>query len=106
VVSGTDARNKNVNKVNTKATLRVAVDAHWIPQWSRDQLRASVRWLLSFRAPLLTGPVQPQYAPNSNSILISSTLHRSQAQNIDDCLSKARPPALPPAAAALTRQRS
>jgi hypothetical protein len=68
--------------------------------------RQCVGWLLLFRAPLLTRRVQPHYAPNSNSILISSTLHRSQAQNIDDCLSKVRLPPLSPNIAALTRGRS
>ncbi|KAI0044285.1 hypothetical protein FA95DRAFT_1497345 [Auriscalpium vulgare] len=62
---------QNVNKVNTKATLRCSPDAPWVPLWARDALRRS-----------------PAYAASSQSILITSTVHRSQARNIDDCLSK------------------
>ncbi|KAA1467159.1 hypothetical protein DENSPDRAFT_228634 [Dentipellis sp. KUC8613] len=62
---------QNVNKVNTKATLRCPVDASWIPQWAIEGLRKST-----------------YYVSSSQSILITSTLHRSQAQNVDDCLSK------------------
>ncbi|EIN09522.1 hypothetical protein PUNSTDRAFT_101371 [Punctularia strigosozonata HHB-11173 SS5] len=63
---------QNVNKVNTKATLRCPVDAGWIPPWARGYIVRS-----------------PHYAASSRSILITSTVHRSQAQNIDECLSKA-----------------
>ncbi|KAK7037773.1 hypothetical protein VNI00_010734 [Paramarasmius palmivorus] len=62
---------QNVNKVNTKATLRCDLNADWIPLWARPEITKS-----------------PQYAPSSKSILITSTLYRSQAQNIEDCLSK------------------
>jgi hypothetical protein len=34
------------------------------------------------------GGVQPYYAANTHSILLTSTLHRTQSQNVDDCLSK------------------
>jgi hypothetical protein len=33
---------KNVNKVNTKATLRCAVDSPWIPLWAKPELAKSV----------------------------------------------------------------
>ena len=33
---------QNVNKVNTKVTVRCALDASWIPSWARDGLRESV----------------------------------------------------------------
>lgn len=33
---------QNVNKVNTKATLRCSVHADWIPPWARDALRNTV----------------------------------------------------------------
>lgn len=33
---------QNVNKVNTKATLRCPVDSPWIPLWARNELKKSV----------------------------------------------------------------
>lgn len=33
---------QNVNKVNTKATVRCALDSTWIPSWARDALQQSV----------------------------------------------------------------
>ncbi|KZV72631.1 hypothetical protein PENSPDRAFT_575865 [Peniophora sp. CONT] len=62
---------QNVNKVNTKATLRVPLDLPWIPLWARDELRKS-----------------PHFAPSSQSIVMTSTATRSQAQNVEDVLSK------------------
>lgn len=62
---------QNVNKVNTKATLRCPLDSEWIPRWARAGLCKS-----------------PYFVSSSRSILIKSMAHRSQAQNIDDCLSK------------------
>ncbi|KAF5378962.1 hypothetical protein D9757_009122 [Collybiopsis confluens] len=62
---------QNVNKVNTKATLRCSVNADWIPLWARPDLAAS-----------------PQYVVSTKSLLIKSTVYRSQAQNIEDCLTK------------------
>ncbi|KAH8983881.1 hypothetical protein EDB92DRAFT_1803521 [Lactarius akahatsu] len=62
---------QNVNKVNTKSTLRCALDSSWIPLWAHDGLLAS-----------------PYFVRSTRSILLTSTLHRSQAQNVDDCLSK------------------
>ncbi|KAJ7672290.1 hypothetical protein DFH06DRAFT_1467798 [Mycena polygramma] len=62
---------QNVNKVNTKATLRCAIDEDWIPLWAKPALKQS-----------------PHYISSSQSIQITSTVHRSQSHNIDECLSK------------------
>jgi len=62
---------QNVNKVNTKATVRCALDVPWIPAWAKTVLAKD-----------------PHYAPSSHSLLVTSTTTRSQAQNIDDCLAK------------------
>ncbi|KAJ7825956.1 RF-1 domain-containing protein [Mycena leptocephala] len=62
---------QNVNKVNTKATLRCAVDEDWIPIWAKPELKRS-----------------PYYVSSSQSIQITSAVHRSQSQNIEECLSK------------------
>ncbi|KAJ7082843.1 hypothetical protein B0H15DRAFT_912135 [Mycena belliarum] len=63
---------QNVNKVNTKATLRCRIDEPWIPLWAQPELKRS-----------------PYYVSSSQSIQITSTVHRSQSQNVDECLSKA-----------------
>ncbi|KAJ7036818.1 RF-1 domain-containing protein [Mycena alexandri] len=62
---------QNVNKVNTKATLRCPIDEDWIPLWAKPELKRS-----------------PYYVSSSQAIQIVSTVHRSQSQNIDECLSK------------------
>ncbi|KAF8151007.1 peptide chain release factor class I/class II [Crassisporium funariophilum] len=62
---------QNVNKVNTKATLRCPVNAAWIPRWALPDLIKN-----------------PHYVASTHSILITSTVHRSQAQNIAECLQK------------------
>jgi len=62
---------QNVNKVNTKATVRCALDSTWIPSWAHGSLQET-----------------PYFVKSTRSILLTSTLHRSQAQNVDDCLSK------------------
>lgn len=62
---------QNVNKVNTKATLRCSLESSWIPLWAHDGLQKT-----------------PYFVRSTRSILLTSTVHRSQAQNIDDCLSK------------------
>ncbi|KAI0775266.1 hypothetical protein BD413DRAFT_603224 [Trametes elegans] len=56
---------QNVNKVNTKATIRVPIQTPWIPVWARDYLKKT-----------------PSYVSSSQSILLTSTVHRSQAQNL------------------------
>ncbi|KAF7424668.1 hypothetical protein PC9H_009978 [Pleurotus ostreatus] len=62
---------QNVNKVNTKVTLRCPLNSAWIPMWAHAALRKL-----------------PTYVSSSQSLLITSTSSRSQAQNIDDCLAK------------------
>ncbi|GLB41008.1 putative RF-1 domain containing protein [Lyophyllum shimeji] len=62
---------QHVNKVNTKATVRCPLDSPWIPEWARPVLKED-----------------PHYVSSTNSILIQSTVYRSQAQNVEDCLSK------------------
>jgi hypothetical protein len=39
---------QNVNKVNTKATVRCAIDSHWIPAWAKPMLQQSVRIFKTF----------------------------------------------------------
>ncbi|KAH8118110.1 hypothetical protein DFH11DRAFT_1851108 [Phellopilus nigrolimitatus] len=62
---------QNVNKVNTKCTTKCPLSVTWIPLWAKKALRQN-----------------PAYIASSDSLLLTSTLHRSQAQNVDDCLSK------------------
>ncbi|KAF8622007.1 hypothetical protein AX15_007361 [Amanita polypyramis BW_CC] len=62
---------QNVNKVNTKASLRCSVNVPWIPTWARVELQRSTH-----------------YVSSTNEILITSTVHRSQAQNVEECLSQ------------------
>lgn len=62
---------QNVNKVNTKATVRCSLDKEWIPKWAKDGLMRT-----------------PAYVPSSRSLLVTSTQYRSQAQNIEDCFTK------------------
>jgi len=62
---------QNVNKVNTKVTLRCALESTWIPSWAHDGLQKS-----------------PYFVKSTRSILLTSMLHRSQVQNVGDCLSK------------------
>ncbi|KAF9449771.1 hypothetical protein P691DRAFT_790537 [Macrolepiota fuliginosa MF-IS2] len=62
---------QNVNKVNTKAVIKCSLNSSWIPAWARAELIRS-----------------PYYVSSSHSIQLSSTVTRSQAQNVDDCLAK------------------
>ncbi|THH21640.1 hypothetical protein EUX98_g8313 [Antrodiella citrinella] len=62
---------QNVNKVNTKATLRCHLKSPWMPLWAKDTLKKS-----------------PAYVSSSESILITSSVHRSQPENVQECLSK------------------
>ncbi|PFH51088.1 hypothetical protein AMATHDRAFT_143456 [Amanita thiersii Skay4041] len=62
---------QNVNKVNTKATLRCQLHSPWIPLWAREELRRCNYYLAS-----------------KDELLISSTTHRSQAQNIAECIDR------------------
>ncbi|KAH6909360.1 RF-1 domain-containing protein [Coprinopsis sp. MPI-PUGE-AT-0042] len=62
---------QNVNKVNTKVTLRCDIDSSWVPKWAAQDFIKD-----------------PHYVKSSHSLLVTSTFTRSQAQNIDDCLGK------------------
>ncbi|CED83145.1 Predicted peptidyl-tRNA hydrolase [Phaffia rhodozyma] len=63
---------QNVNKVNTKATLKVNIDqASWIPSSLLSCLRDS-----------------PYYAASSNSLLITGSSYRTQSENLQDCFDK------------------
>ncbi|CAD6574867.1 MAG: hypothetical protein CYPHOPRED_005527 [Cyphobasidiales sp. Tagirdzhanova-0007] len=64
---------QNVNKLNTKATLRLdlASARSWLPDHVVSNLRAS-----------------PFYAGSSDSLVFSSMKHRTQTANSDDCLEK------------------
>ncbi|KAF9652594.1 hypothetical protein BDM02DRAFT_3109163 [Thelephora ganbajun] len=62
---------QNVNKVNTKATVRCQIDAKWIPPWARAELRKS-----------------SYFVESTNSLLVTSSVHRSQAQNVQESLHK------------------
>ncbi|KAF8206983.1 RF-1 domain-containing protein [Mycena galopus ATCC 62051] len=76
---------QNVNKVNTKVTLRCGIDEDWVPLWAKPALKTSVR---TFKGCHTSNLVQPHYVSSSQAIQITSTVHRSQSQNIDECLSK------------------
>ncbi|OBZ72422.1 Peptidyl-tRNA hydrolase ICT1, mitochondrial [Grifola frondosa] len=80
---------QNVNKVNTKATLRCPLDSHWIPLWAREHIKKT-----------------PSYASSSQSVLITSTVFRSQAQNVQDCLSKLHALILSASSASLVNEAS
>ncbi|KAJ7650965.1 RF-1 domain-containing protein, partial [Roridomyces roridus] len=80
---------QNVNKVNTKATLRCLIHESWIPLWAQPELRRS-----SF------------YVSSSQVLQITSTVHRSQAQNITECLSKFHALILSSASSALKNEPS
>jgi peptidyl-tRNA hydrolase ICT1 len=62
---------QNVNKVNTKATLRCSLAQAWIPKWAVPALKND-----------------SHYVASTHSILVTSTVHRSQDQNIEECLKK------------------
>jgi len=64
---------QNVNKVETKVEIRFALTgADWIPPHARERLR-------ELQAGSLT---------KDGELVISSSRHRSQAQNLEDCLEK------------------
>ncbi|KAF9072564.1 RF-1 domain-containing protein [Rhodocollybia butyracea] len=80
---------QNVNKVNTKATARCSASAYWIPLWARAALLKS-----------------PQYVSSTKSLLVTSTVFRSQSQNIDDCLAKLHALVLSAASAPIKNETS
>ncbi|KAH9481866.1 Peptidyl-tRNA hydrolase ICT1, mitochondrial [Psilocybe cubensis] len=62
---------QNVNKVNTKATVRCSINDYWIPRWAIPALKKN-----------------PHYVESTKSLLVTSTVHRSQLQNVEECLRK------------------
>ncbi|KAI0342914.1 hypothetical protein BDW22DRAFT_1329928 [Trametopsis cervina] len=80
---------QNVNKVNTKATVRCALHSSWIPQWAHDSIQRS-----------------PHYVSSSQSVLVTSTTSRSQSQNLAECLSKLHSIVLNASTAALINEPS
>ncbi|EJD06728.1 uncharacterized protein FOMMEDRAFT_17193 [Fomitiporia mediterranea MF3/22] len=62
---------QNVNKVNTKCTARCSVHAPFIPRWAKEVLRRT-----------------PAYVASTDTLLVTSTKSRSQAQNVQSCLQK------------------
>ncbi|EGN99309.1 hypothetical protein SERLA73DRAFT_108748 [Serpula lacrymans var. lacrymans S7.3] len=80
---------QNVNKVETKATVRCSIEAEWIPLWAIDALKKN-----------------PHYVTSTKSLLISSTVFRSQPQNLQDCLMKLHNLIISTAAASITNSPS
>ncbi|KAI0784546.1 hypothetical protein C8Q75DRAFT_387038 [Abortiporus biennis] len=80
---------QNVNKVNTKATVRVPLNSEWIPLWAREALKLT-----------------PTYVSSSQSLLVTSTVHRSQAENVNECLTKLHALVLSASSAALITEPS
>lgn len=60
-----------MNKVNTKAVVRLNLDAEWIPLWAKHILMDD-----------------SHYVKSSRTLLVTSTEHRSQAQNLSEALEK------------------
>ncbi len=64
---------QNVNKVETKAEIRfVVVEADWIPERARSRLFAMCSNRLT----------------KEGELIVSSSQHRTQAQNLDECFQK------------------
>ncbi|PCH42353.1 hypothetical protein WOLCODRAFT_25323 [Wolfiporia cocos MD-104 SS10] len=80
---------QNVNKVNTKATLRCSLNSAWLPPWSKEYLIKSTA-----------------YVASTHTVQITSTVYRSQAQNIQECLSKLHALIVSAASAGLVNETS
>ncbi|CAE6479629.1 unnamed protein product [Rhizoctonia solani] len=63
---------QHVNKTSTKATIRLSVNCRWIPEWARNDLRKHPTF----------------YVARNDSLQVSSDVHRSQSQNLTECLRK------------------
>ena len=70
------AGGQNVNKVNTKVDMRlnveVAVKKGWLPRWCADRLVVA----------------EANRMNNEGELVVTSTRHRTQMQNIEDALEK------------------
>ncbi|KAB5592136.1 hypothetical protein CTheo_4401 [Ceratobasidium theobromae] len=63
---------QHVNKTSTKANVRLPLDCRWIPAWAKRDLRAHPTY----------------YVVRTDSLQVSSDVHRSQSQNLAECLRK------------------
>ena len=87
---------QNVNKVNTKATIRLDLGRakRWLPEHAVEELRDSVCIFiaenddLNEQADQYRPYLQSVYAKSSDSVVLSSMRHRTQAENTQDCLQK------------------
>jgi peptidyl-tRNA hydrolase ICT1 len=68
---------QNVNKVNTKATVRCQIDAKWIPPWARAELRKSVSGFFSIGSASSSRSLRHHVSSRTSSRqLIHSSSHR------------------------------
>jgi protein subunit release factor B len=66
---------QNVNKVSSKAEVRFRIDdADWIPASVRRRLKE----------------LQAHRTTNDGDLIISSSRHRTQSRNLEDCIEKLR----------------
>ncbi|CAE6466071.1 unnamed protein product [Rhizoctonia solani] len=63
---------QHVNKTSTKATIRLSLNCRWIPEWAKNDLRKHASF----------------YVARNDSLQVSSDVHRSQSQNLAECLRK------------------
>ncbi|EMD31296.1 CsMn35 [Gelatoporia subvermispora B] len=63
---------QNVNKVNTKVTIRCPVNSEWIPPWVREHLRTRSGY----------------YVASDDTLLMHCQTHRSQVTNLKSCIRK------------------
>ncbi|QRW04540.1 RF-1 domain protein [Ceratobasidium sp. AG-Ba] len=62
---------QHVNKTSTKATVRLPMRCPWIPMWAKSTLRTHTF-----------------YIDRTDALQASSDVHRSQSQNLAECLKK------------------
>ncbi|CUA72641.1 hypothetical protein RSOLAG22IIIB_04959 [Rhizoctonia solani] len=63
---------QHVNKTSTKATVRLPMNCRWVPDWAKSELRKHSTF----------------YVVRNDSLQVSSDAHRSQSQNLAECLRK------------------
>ncbi|KIL65712.1 hypothetical protein M378DRAFT_161696 [Amanita muscaria Koide BX008] len=71
---------QNVNKVNTKASLRCEVDAPWVPAWAKAELRRSLHTLLiaASSAPIKNDPTKEQQVKVKNLERTAKAIRRKE----------------------------